>query len=267
MGSDKEKPVSLFSATVIVVANMIGVGVFTTLGLQLLNLHSPATVLMTWILEGLGTFCGALCYGELGAMIPRSGGEYTYLSQIYHPAEAAGRMVKRIGPWKIETLLLNPHYRFYNPAKGGGIWLGSSFTRGGPNCPDPIKGLTQAATVYELCRFYYLLAYGKLISPERSRQMLRILAYPELDDKFVQVLKPEVPLRYLHRKSGQWRVWHSDSILVWGKEPWRRYILAGMVKDRQGERVLRGLVPVIEHLLQAHPQLAARLDGEKQALR
>lgn len=181
--------------------------------------------------------------------------------------EAAGRMVKRIGLRKINALLLNPRYRFYNPAKGGGIWLGSGYTGGGEYCPDPIKGLTQAATVYELCRFYYLLAYGRLISPKCSRQMLRILAYPRLDDKFVQVLEPEVPLNRLHRKSGQWRVWHSDSILVWGEGPWRRYILVGMVQDRRGERVLRKLVPVIEKLLKARPQLTAGLDREKQALR
>jgi basic amino acid/polyamine antiporter, APA family len=86
MGPDKKKPVSLFSATIIVVANMIGTGVFTTLGLQLVGLRSVPAVLLLWILGGLGAFCGALCYGELGAMMPRSGGEYTYLSRIYHPA-------------------------------------------------------------------------------------------------------------------------------------------------------------------------------------
>lgn len=86
MGPDQAKPVSLFSATIIVVANMIGTGVFTTLGLQLVGLHSIPAVLLLWVLGGVGAFCGALCYGELGAMMPRSGGEYTYLSQIYHPA-------------------------------------------------------------------------------------------------------------------------------------------------------------------------------------
>jgi basic amino acid/polyamine antiporter, APA family len=78
--------VTLFSAIIIVIANMIGTGVFTTLGLQVSILHSPFSVLLLWVLGGVGAFCGALCYGELGAMMPRSGGEYTYLSNIYHPA-------------------------------------------------------------------------------------------------------------------------------------------------------------------------------------
>ena len=83
---DEKRPVTLFSAAIIVIANMIGIGVFTTLGLQVASLNSPFAVLMLWVLGGLGAFCGALCYGELGAMMPRSGGEYTYLSNIYHPA-------------------------------------------------------------------------------------------------------------------------------------------------------------------------------------
>ena len=82
----ESRPVSLFSATIIVIANMIGTGIFTTLGLQLAGVQSPFAVLLLWVVGGVGAFCGALCYGELGALMPRSGGEYTYLSQIYHPA-------------------------------------------------------------------------------------------------------------------------------------------------------------------------------------
>jgi basic amino acid/polyamine antiporter, APA family len=83
---DQKKPVTLFSATMMGIANMMGTGVFTTLGLQLAGVHSPFCVLMLWVLGGVSAFCGALSYGELGAMMPRSGGEYTYLSRIYHPA-------------------------------------------------------------------------------------------------------------------------------------------------------------------------------------
>ena len=82
----EKRPVTLFSATIIVVANMIGTGVFTTLGFQVEGLQSAFAVLLLWVLGGVGAFCGALCYGELGAMMPRSGGEYTFLSDIYHPA-------------------------------------------------------------------------------------------------------------------------------------------------------------------------------------
>ena len=70
----------------VVIANMIGTGVFTSLGFQLLDIDAAPAIIMLWLLGGLLAFCGALCYGELGAALPRSGGEYNFLSRIYHPA-------------------------------------------------------------------------------------------------------------------------------------------------------------------------------------
>lgn len=69
-----------------VVANMIGTGVFTSLGFQLLDISNLWAVLLLWLLGGFLAFCGALVYAELGSVMPRSGGEYNFLSQIYHPS-------------------------------------------------------------------------------------------------------------------------------------------------------------------------------------
>lgn len=168
---------------------------------------------------------------------------------------AAARLTARLGLGKIEALLTSRRYRFYDPGKGGGLWLGGGFAPGGEHHPEPLKGLIQAASARQVCRFYYLLAYGQLISPESSRQMLKILAFPDLPNKFVKVLAAAVPPARLYRKSGEFGIWHSDSILVWGAEPWRRYILVGLVEHRQGEEVLQGLVPAVELLLRAKPSL------------
>jgi APA family basic amino acid/polyamine antiporter len=72
-------------AAAVVIANMIGTGVFTSLGFQLLQIQSGFVLLLLWGIGGLTALCGALCYAELGAALPRSGGEYNFLSQIYHP--------------------------------------------------------------------------------------------------------------------------------------------------------------------------------------
>ncbi|MDG1310477.1 MAG: amino acid permease [Porticoccaceae bacterium] len=69
----------------VVVANMIGTGVFTSLGFQLLSIQSPFALMMLWLVGGLTALCGALTYAELGANLPRSGGEYNFLSRLYHP--------------------------------------------------------------------------------------------------------------------------------------------------------------------------------------
>lgn len=77
---------SMWAAVAFVVANMVGTGVFTSLGFQLLETDSLFSIMMLWLFGGLIAFCGALCYAELGAAMPRSGGEYHYLSKIYHPS-------------------------------------------------------------------------------------------------------------------------------------------------------------------------------------
>lgn len=82
----KKSLISLFTATNIVVANMIGTGVFTSLGFQVVSIKSGFALLSLWIIGGIFALCGALAYGELGSAMPRSGGEFHYLSRIYHPA-------------------------------------------------------------------------------------------------------------------------------------------------------------------------------------
>ncbi len=79
------RKLGLFSVTNIVVANMIGAGIFTTSGLLLQDLEHPLIMIGLWILGGVIALAGALCYGEIGANIPKAGGEYTYLSALYHP--------------------------------------------------------------------------------------------------------------------------------------------------------------------------------------
>lgn len=74
------------TAIAVVVANMIGTGVFTSLGFQLIDIKSVFVLMMLWLVGGITALCGALTYAELGANLPRSGGEYNFLGRIYHPA-------------------------------------------------------------------------------------------------------------------------------------------------------------------------------------
>lgn len=80
-----ERKLGLFSLTNIVVANIIGAGIFTTSGLLMNDLGNPVLMIVLWIVGGAIALCGALCYGELGAAIPEAGGEYAFLSRLYHP--------------------------------------------------------------------------------------------------------------------------------------------------------------------------------------
>src|SRR4030043_1664243 len=80
-----QRKLGLFPATNIVVANMIGAGIFTTSGLLMSGLNDPVLMLILWIVGGIIALCGAMSYGELGAAMPGAGGEYLFLSRLYNP--------------------------------------------------------------------------------------------------------------------------------------------------------------------------------------
>jgi basic amino acid/polyamine antiporter, APA family len=65
---------------------MVGVGVFTSLGFQVKDIPSGFAILALWIVGGIVALCGVFSYGELGAMFPRSSGEYNFLGRAFHPA-------------------------------------------------------------------------------------------------------------------------------------------------------------------------------------
>ena len=78
-------PFGLTTMTCVVIAGMIGSGVFTTSGFALADLQSPGRVLLAWFIGGLIALSGAVAYGELARRLPQSGGEYLYLSRMLHP--------------------------------------------------------------------------------------------------------------------------------------------------------------------------------------
>ena len=78
--------ISVIVATAIVVADMVGVGVFTSLGFQVKDIPSGFSILLLWVVGGLVALCGVFSYSELGAMFPRSSGEYNFLSRAFHPS-------------------------------------------------------------------------------------------------------------------------------------------------------------------------------------
>jgi len=93
--ADDAPPRTLGTAAVaaLLVSNMVGTGVFTSLGFQARDLRATPALLLLWLVGGVAALCGALAYAELGAALPRSGGEYVYLGRAYHP------LVGFLGGW------------------------------------------------------------------------------------------------------------------------------------------------------------------------
>lgn len=176
------------------------------------------------------------------------------ISKSNNPATT--RMIDRVGMEKIQAVLQDPRYQLYDRERGG-LWVGRRYAKQSKRIPEPIMGLSHAATVVQVCRFYYLLAMGKLINHERSKEMLEMLRGPEINHKFVNTLSEVAPDATLYRKSGTWKNWHSDSVLVWGPK-WRRYVVVGLIEAPDGEQILRDLIPAVEEVLKAQSRILAK---------
>jgi beta-lactamase class A len=164
------------------------------------------------------------------------------------------KMIDLVGYERIESVLRGPKHKLYDEEVGGGLWVGKRYAAAGRRYPEPLKGLSHAATTRQVCSFYYQLVMGNLISTERSEQMLDIMKDPALRHKFVNTLSRIAPNATLYRKSGSWRNFHSDSILVWG--PNRQYIMVALIDDSYGEQVIRNLVEPIERVLKKAKDLS-----------
>lgn len=161
---------------------------------------------------------------------------------------ASTRMIDRVGFDKIAEVMEDPKYEFYDKENGGGLWVGKRYAQSGYRKGDPMKNISHAASATQVCRYYYLLAFGKLVNMQRSSEMLGYLGDPELHHKFVNTLDQVAPKAEVYRKSGSWQNYHSDSALVWGSS-WRRYILVALADDPGGEQLMRDLMLEVDKTL------------------
>ena len=162
---------------------------------------------------------------------------------------AATKMIDAVGGLDaVNEVLTNPDYLLYDETRGGGLWVGKRYAKKGRRVGDPMKGISHAASSMQVARFYYLLSTGRLVSPQASKDMLKIMSEPGINHKFVASLNANVDKSDIYRKSGSWRTYHADSCIVWADEG-RQYILVGIVESAQGGKILRDLVPIAEDVL------------------
>jgi APA family basic amino acid/polyamine antiporter len=137
----------------IVVANMIGVGVFTSTGFQAAGMHDPMTILVCWIVGGVIALCGAAAYAELGSLMPRAGGEYVYLREAFHPAVGfmSGWVSLTAGfsaPIAVAAITFARYMgRVFPELAGGELWAEQSFDIGSTHLFTFRLGLQHAIAI------------------------------------------------------------------------------------------------------------------------
>ena len=178
-GADLRAPrrtVGFFTACGIVIANIIGTGVFTSLGFQVADIQSGFALLMLWIVGGIAALCGALCYSELSAALPRSGGEYHFLSEIYHPAVGfmAGFISATVGfaaPIALAAMAFGKYFRgvfdFGSPVLLSFVlvWMVALFHFGNLRLGSAFQNLW---TIVKLLLVGVLIGAGLLIEEKQS---------------------------------------------------------------------------------------------------
>jgi APA family basic amino acid/polyamine antiporter len=168
------------TAAAIVIANIIGTGVFTSLGFQLPQIHSGFALLLLWLVGGIVALCGALCYGELSAALPRSGGEYHFLSAIYHPALGfmAGFVSATVGFAAPIALAAMAFTKYFEGISGihspllisfAVVWLVGLVHLAGLR---PGSAFQNLSTVLKLLLIGALIVAGLLVAPKQPIQFL-----------------------------------------------------------------------------------------------
>jgi beta-lactamase class A len=164
----------------------------------------------------------------------------------YSDNNAATRVLDLVGRDKLLEILQSLRFKLYTREHDGGLWVGKDYAREGAYQRDPLHNLSHGASVMQVARFYYLLDTNRLVNPELTEQMKEILSKPAISHKFVKGLQ-DVPDAVLFRKSGTWKDYHADSALVeFGSS---RYILVGLVKNKQGGRWLTELALPLHKLI------------------
>jgi len=176
----------------------------------------------------------------------------------------ATEMMHKVGKEYIARVLLSPRYRLYDPLHNGGLWVGKDYAKAGLWRRDPLHNLSHGATAMQVARFYYLLANEKLVTPYYSRAMKSILLRSELNHKFVRVLREIDPSAEVSRKSGSWRTYHSDSVLV--ERDGHRYIAVVLADSSRGPTWLRQIIARLDAIVTAPESLAEAPRSEPRPL-
>jgi len=169
----------------------------------------------------------------------------------YSDNSAASRVLDRVGRDDLLNILQEPKYLLYDREHGGGLWVGKAYSKDVAYRRDPLANLSHGATVIQAARIYYMLITGKLLGPEMSIKMLEVLSKPGINHKLVKGLRTKYPDAVIYRKSGSWKQYHSDSVMVESGN--NHYIIVGLVEHPNGSRWLTNLAVPLLDLLKQQP--------------
>jgi len=200
-------------------------------------------------LPKIAILLGAAVAIEEGQLVPDPALEKDIQDMIrYSCNDCANRVLREVGHDQLLEVLQRPQYAFYDPQRGGGLWVGKEYGPTPAYHRDPLHNLSHGATVFEVARFYCALQRDELVSPDQDQMMLEALSKPGIRHKFVKALSSHKGLK-IYRKSGTWRTFHSDSALV--RDGSETYVMVALANNPRGSKWLERLAEPMRRLATA----------------
>lgn len=174
---------------------------------------------------------------------------------------AATEMLNLAGKQYLGELLQSPKYRLYDASHNGGLWVGKEYGKGKAFKRDPLHHLSHGATALQVARFYYMLETNQLVGENLQEEMKEILSKPGINHKFVKGLTTHRPGSDLYRKSGTWKRWHADSVMV--ERNGRKYIAVALAENAKGSKWLSDMIVAMDDLVMKPEQTLAATSADE----
>ena len=183
----KGSKIGWITAGSIVVANMVGTGVFTSLGYQVVDLYNTWTIIWIWVLGMILALCGAVSYAELASHVKRSGGEYAFLSHVYHPLPGflSGWVSLFVGfaaPVALAAIALHSYTQMYTGLNGSLVALSVILTIAAMHSFSVRQSslVQNITTLLKIVLILALIGAGLYIQPAESHLLLDASWRPEI---------------------------------------------------------------------------------------
>jgi beta-lactamase class A len=123
-------------------------------------------------------------------------------------------LLHKVGFERLAEILQDERYgKLYDPARGGGLWVGKDYGKAAAWRRDPLHSLSHGASAMQAARFYYGVMNGTIIDTKYLPDLAEIFGSPAIKHKFVKGLQGRKDVE-IYRKSGTWREYHADSAVV-----------------------------------------------------
>ena len=130
----------------------------------------------------------------------------------------ATALLHRVGYARLAEILQDERYgKLYDPARGGGLWVGKPYSKSPAWRRDPLNGTSHGAPAMQAARFYYGIMTGTIIDTKYLPLFKEVFGKPAIRHKFVKGLENEEDVE-IYRKSGTWGNFHADSGIVQHKD-------------------------------------------------